>query len=60
MENVIVIAIKALGQLGEKYTHLLLGAVEKFVTDSKTPVDNTLFYKVIANIQSWKPKNFTE
>ena len=60
MENAIVIAIKALGQLGEKYVHILLDVVEKFVTDSKTPVDNALFYKVVANIQSWKPKNFTE
>ena len=60
MENAIVIAINALGQLGEKYTHLGLDLLEQFVTDSETPVDDAVFYKVVANVQSWKPKNFTE
>ena len=54
--NVIVTVINALGALSEKYIHLLLDALEVFVTKSETPVDNSVFYKVVAAIQSWTPK----
>ena len=56
MEKIIVTVVNALGTLGEKYSHLVLDGLEAFVTNSKTPVDNTLFYKVVTYIQSWKPK----
>ena len=60
MENIIVTIVNALGTLGEKYTHIMLDALEAFVVKSSTPVDNAVFYKVIGYIQSWKPKNPTE
>ena len=58
--KIVVTVINALGAFGEKYIHIALDALEAFVTKSETPVDNSLFYKVVAAIQSWKPKNFTE
>ena len=58
--SLIVGVINALGAFGEKYCHMLLNALETYVTDSKTPVDNTLFYKVVSYVQSWKPKNFSK
>ena len=54
--NVVVTIINALGTLSKKYIHLLLDALEAFVTKSETPVDNTVFYKVVTAIQSWEPK----
>lgn len=54
--KIIVTVVNALGTLGQKYSHLLLDALETFVTDSKTPVDNALFYKTVTYVQSWKPK----
>lgn len=58
--NIIVGVINALGAFGEKGIHFVLDGIEDFVTKSETPVDNSLFYKVVVYIQSWKPKNFTE
>jgi len=58
--NIIVTIINALGAFGEQGVHYVLDGLETFVTNSKTPVDNALFYKVVSYIQSWKPKNFTE
>jgi len=60
LENIIVTLINALGVLGEKGTHFVLSRLEDFVTNSATPVDNNIFYKVIKYIQSWTPKNVTE
>lgn len=58
--NIIVGVVNALGAFGEKGIHYVLDGLEQFVTDSKTPVDNALFYKVVKYVQSWKPKNFTK
>ena len=58
--NIIVTVINSLGTLSKKYLHLGLDALEEFVTRTETPVDNSVFYKVVAAVQSWKPKNFTE
>ena len=57
MEKIILVVITALGTLGEKYAHVVLDALEAFVTKSETPVDNALFYKVVTYIKSWQPKN---
>ena len=54
--NIIVTVINSLGALSTKYIFIMLDALEEFVTNSKTPVDNTVFYKVVSAIQSWKPK----
>ena len=54
--NIIVTVINSLGALSTKYIHIMLDALEDFVTNSKTPVDNSIFYKVITAVQSWKPK----
>ena len=56
MDKIVVAIINGLGTLGSKYTHRMLDALETFVTNSATPVDNSLFYKVVSYIQSWKPK----
>lgn len=58
--TIIVGVINALGSFGEKGIHYVLDGLEEFVTKSETPVDNSLFYKVVSYIQSWKPKNFTK
>ena len=58
--KVIVGVINALGAFGEKYCHLILDGLEAYVIKTDTPVDNSLFYKVVGYVQSWKPKNFTE
>lgn len=58
--NIIVNIINALGQFSDKYIHMGLNALETYITNSETPVDNVVFYRVVAAIQSWKPRNFTE
>lgn len=60
MENIILIIIRALGVLGEKGVHFVLDAIENFIIASANLVDNELFYKVIAYIKTWEPKNPTE
>ena len=57
MEKIILIIITALGTLGETYAHKAFDALEEWVTKSETQVDNALFYKLIAYVQSWEPKN---
>ena len=54
--KVIVTVINALGTLGETGAHYVLDGLESFVTSTATPVDNTLFYKVVSYVQSWQPK----
>jgi hypothetical protein len=57
MTNIILIIITALGSLGETWSHKAFDALEAWVTNSKTPVDNALFYKAHKYICSWTPKN---
>jgi len=57
MEKIILIIINALGTLGESFAHKSFDALEAWVTKSETEVDNALFYKLIAYVQSWTPKN---
>jgi hypothetical protein len=57
MEKIILIIITALGSLGEAWSHKALDAFEAWVTNSKTLVDNSLFYKAVKYIKSWEPKN---
>jgi hypothetical protein len=57
VENIILIVIRALGVLGEKGVHFVLDAIEDFVVGSDNVVDNELFYKVVAYIKTWEPKN---
>ena len=58
--NIIVSIINALGQFSDKYIHVALSALEAYVIKSTTPVDNAVFYRIVAAIQSWKPKNFSK
>jgi len=57
MEKILVTIINALGAFGEKGVWFILDGIEAFVTKSTTAVDNVLFYKVVAWIKSWTPKN---
>ena len=60
MENIIIITLKALGSLGEKGVHYVLGLIETKIVASSTEIDNEVFYKVLASIKTYEPKNPTE
>lgn len=57
MENIIITVLNALGILGEKGVHFVLDKIEAYVILSTTKIDNSVFYKVLAYVKSYVPKN---
>ena len=60
MEIIIVTVLNALGALGEKGVHYVLGLIETKVVASSTEIDNSVFYKVLSAVKSYEPLNPTE
>ena len=57
MEIIIITVLNALGALGEKGVHYILELVETKVVASSTEIDNSVFYKVLAAVKTYEPKN---
>ena len=57
MENIIIIVLKALGALGEKGVHYVLDLIETKIVTTSTEIDNEVFYKVLAAVKTYVPKN---
>jgi len=60
MENTIIIVLNALGALGERGVHYVLGLIETRIVASSTEIDNSIFYKVINAVKSYEFQNPTE
>ena len=60
MDKILVTILNGVGGLPEKGIHWVLDRIEAFVTSSEILVDNVGFYKIVAAIKSWTPKNPTE
>lgn len=57
METIIITVLNALGVLGEKGVHYVLDLIETKIVDTSTEIDNAVFYKVLAYVKSYEPKN---
>ena len=57
MESIILIVLGALGELSEKGVHYVLELVETKIVASSTAIDNAVFYKVLAAVKTYEPKN---
>jgi len=57
MEKIILTIIRALGTMGETGVHWFLGWVEDVCANTPNLIDNELFYKALAWIKTYEPKN---
>ena len=57
MDNIILVVLKALGALGEKGVHYVLELIETKIVASSTEIDNEVFFRVLAAVKTYEPKN---
>ena len=57
MENIILVVLKALGALGDQGVHYVLELIETKIVASSTEIDNEVFFRVLAAVKTYEPKN---